>query len=118
MFDYDRLEELIKEKGITQKFIADKLGRKPSIFQAWRNGKSMPNVDQIKLVAEILQTTPQYLLHQTDEKNPTTQGDGVSENDELLEYIINSVKQFPIDYKIRAANDIRSLMQELLTQDK
>lgn len=118
MFDYDRLKELIKEKGITQKFIADKLGRKPSIFQAWRNGSSTPNVDQIKIIAEILQTTPQYLLGQTDEKNPTTQGDGVNENDELLDYILDTVKQFPIDLKIRAANGIQSLKQELLTRDK
>ena len=119
MFDYDRLEELIKETGITKKSIADKIGRKPSIFQAWRDKKSMPSVDQIKIVAEILHTTPDYLLGQTNEKTPTTQSDGGSEVklDDLTNYVVSVMHDLPIEGKILLANFAQSLKAERQVQD-
>ena len=119
MFDYDRLEELIKETGITKKFIADKIGRKPSIFQAWRDKKSMPTVDQIKIVAELLHTTPYYLLGDTDEKTPTTQSDGGNENnyDELINYVVSVMKDLRIEKKVLVANYAQTLQAEQKVQD-
>ena len=119
LFDYDRLEELIKETGITKKSIADRIGRKPSIFQAWRDKKSMPSVDQIKIVAEILHTTPDYLLGQTNEKTPTTQSDGGSEVklDDLTNYVVTVMHDLPIEGKILLANYAQSLKAERQVQD-
>ena len=119
LFDYDRLEELIKETGITKKFIADKIGRKPSIFQAWRDKKSMPTVDQIKIVAELLHTTPYYLLGDTDEKTPTTQSDGGNENnyDELINYVVSVMKDLRIEKKVLVANYAQTLQAEQKVQD-
>lgn len=47
-------------------------------------------------------------------KNPATNGDG---DDELTNYIVNIIKGLPIEYKIRAVNELQSLQQELQGQD-
>ena len=81
MLIYTRLEGLIKSTGIKKKKIADALDREQSIFQAWRVGKSSPNEEQLKIVADILGTTPAYLTGKTDEvfpikKDPAAQNGG------------------------------------------
>ena len=68
LFDYTRFEELRAQKGITKKFIADKLNRAPAICTDWRLGKSSPNYDQMQIIADILDTTVEYLDGQTDQK--------------------------------------------------
>ena len=62
MFDYERFEELRRSKGITKKFIAQALDRSPSICQDWKQKKSQPSQAQLKIVAEILGTSPAWLM--------------------------------------------------------
>ena len=81
MFDYDRFEQLRRSKGITKKFIAQSLGRSATLCQDWKQHKSQPSPDQLRQVAEILGTTPAYLLGETDEVSPETAG---TELDRLL----------------------------------
>lgn len=61
MFDYERFEELRSSRGITKKFIAQALGRSPSICQDWKQKKSQPSEAQLKIVAEILGTSVAWL---------------------------------------------------------
>lgn len=79
MFIFARFEARRAELGITKKFIADALGRKESICQAWKRGKSSPDNEQLAIVARILQTTPEYLRGESDDpqiKTPAAHGDG------------------------------------------
>lgn len=88
MFDFARFEALRKEKGITKKSIADRLDRKPSLCQDWKQGKSAPNPAQLAVVADILGTTPAYLTGESEEREKPTAGagDGLSAvKRELLE---------------------------------
>jgi transcriptional regulator with XRE-family HTH domain len=75
LFIYSRFEELRSSKGVTKKFIADKLGRLPAICQDWKYGKSSPNADQLKIIAEILDTTPEYLTGKSDQKEKPVEPD-------------------------------------------
>lgn len=77
----DRLEELRKEKGITKVFLASTIGRKSQIFQDWKEGKSRPNDEQIRLLASALGTTPEYLTGKTDEKTEPAEKRTLSEDD-------------------------------------
>ena len=43
MFIYTRFEKLIEELGIKKTFVAEKLGKSPSIFQDWKRGNSQPS---------------------------------------------------------------------------
>lgn len=81
MFDYDRFEQLRRSKGITKKFIAQSLGRSATLCQDWKQHKSQPGPEQLRRVADILGTTPAYLLGETDEVSPETAG---TELDRLL----------------------------------
>lgn len=82
MFNYDRFEELRDSKGITKKHISQILGRSPTLCQDWKMKKSQPSEEQLSVVAEILGTTPAYLLGQSDEPYPVLATD--EEMDELL----------------------------------
>lgn len=76
LFDFERFEALRKEKGITKKSIADRLDRKPSLCQDWKQGKSTPNPAQLAVVADILGTTTAYLTGESDQKERPTAGTG------------------------------------------
>ncbi len=80
MFNFDRFEELRRSRGITKKFISGALDRSPALCQDWKMGKSVPNSNQLRRVAEILGTSPAYLCCETDD--PAPQAD--TELDELL----------------------------------
>ena len=74
LFDYSRFEELRAQKGVTKKFIADKLHRAPAICTDWKLGKSSPNQDQMRIIADVLDTTVEYLDGQTDQKEKPSGG--------------------------------------------
>ena len=76
LFIFTRFEEIRAEKGITKTFLAEKLKRKPTIFQDWKYGKSTPNVTQLRIIARELGTTPEYLTGETDEKYSAREMDG------------------------------------------
>lgn len=120
MFDYDKFEALVESTGITKKYIADALGRKPSIFSSWRTGKSKPSDEQLAIVAQILHTTPAYLRGETDEKNPAAQSDGnksVSTYDEIDAYMLASFRQLNVENKIEVLNKLLDRLRSQQAQD-
>ena len=89
MFNFARFEELRKEKGITKTFIAEQLHRAPSLCQGWKDKKSEPSPEQLRVVAKLLDTTPEYLMGESNEKKPP-----VHEDEELAE-MLERVKNDP-----------------------
>lgn len=71
MFDFTRFEKLRAKKGVTKAHIAAAIGRTPTAIQDWKQKKSVPNTEQLKIVAEILGTTPEYLMGETDDAGLT-----------------------------------------------
>lgn len=84
MFDYERFEELRRSKGITKKFIAQALGRSPSICQDWKQKKSTPSDEQLKVVADILGTSVGWLRGGAD---------CVREDEDELEQLLSSLRE-------------------------
>ena len=70
LFIYERFEALRRSRGITKRFIAQSLGRSPTLCQDWKMHKSQPSDEQLAVVARILGTTPDYLRGETDEVSP------------------------------------------------
>ena len=89
MFNFNRFEELRKEKGITKTFIAEQLNRAPSLCQGWKDRKSEPSPEQLRVVAKLLDTTPEYLMGESNEKRPP------AEHDEELEEMLERVRDNP-----------------------
>ena len=86
LFDYERFEELRASKGITKKFIAQALGRSATICQDWKQRKSQPSAAQLKVVAEILGTSVEYLMGEDVQAAPAPM-------DEELEQLLTSLRQ-------------------------
>ena len=82
MFLYNRFEALRVARGITKTFIAQSLGRSPTLCQDWKQQKSQPNDAQLREVARILGTSTAYLRGETDDPAPLGARD--AEMEELL----------------------------------
>lgn len=79
-----RVEALLKEKGMTQRELAARLGVSEVTVSRWMtdgaNGRN-PSIPTLQKIADILGTTPDYLLGKDgNELQPTqnTSGDGVN----------------------------------------
>ncbi|ADK81286.1 helix-turn-helix domain-containing protein [Sediminispirochaeta smaragdinae] len=59
---WERLKTLIKEQKTTQEWVANKTGVSFGTFRKWMSRKTMPNADQAVEIAEVLDTTVEYLV--------------------------------------------------------
>ena len=79
----NRLKELRKEKGMSQKALANELGVSYRTWQYWENGASSIKPDNLKTLCEIFDVDAPYLLGYNTVKNETNIK--VSVLDEALE---------------------------------
>lgn len=61
-----RLNELIEEKGINKKQLADGIGTSKALVTIWTQGKSLPSVIYLSKIADFFDVTTDYLLGRTD----------------------------------------------------
>ena len=54
--------DLRKDKGMTQKQVADKLGVVPKTVSKWETGHGFPDVSTVSLLAEILGVSEKTIL--------------------------------------------------------
>lgn len=113
-----RIYMIRKDLGLTMKEFGKRIGKpiaSDSIVSRWEKGKSLPNNERLKRIAEEGQTTVDYLLYGSldeyartlleDLKNELDEDDSISEK--VAAAIISDVnsrlfpKFFPHDYKDR-----------------
>ena len=67
----DRIIALIKQKGLTQTFVCEKLGAKRGKIGDWARGKSTPKPCEIAVLSELLGVSEDYLSGASDD--PSTE---------------------------------------------
>ena len=78
-----RILSLLEQQGKQQKDLADFLGINKNNITDWKSGKSRSYTKYLYQIAVFLETTPEYLKGETDEKRKTAgKPDGIS-NDEI-----------------------------------
>ena len=87
LFQYDRFEALRVSRGITKTFIAQSLGRTPTLCQDWKQQKSQPSDAQLREVARILGTSSAYLRGETDDPAP------LGARDAEMEALLTSLRE-------------------------
>ena len=88
--NFEKLKSLIKEQGVSQTFICSRLNKHRSFLLDVYNHRSSLKPEQIKIIAEILHTTPEYLTDQTEEKGTKKETADVDDLDkELLKELAN-----------------------------
>ena len=69
MFRYDRLEERIRATGKKKVYLCEKLNKCPTYLRdAKKQNTNIKGVD-LQILADELDTTPEYLSGESDEKN-------------------------------------------------
>ena len=58
----NRIKEVLNEKGIKQKWLAEKLGKSLNIVNDYCNNRRQPNLTLLFLIAELLNVNPKDLL--------------------------------------------------------
>lgn len=62
----ERITKLRKERGLTQKDFAEKLGVSIDSVRRWEQGKRSPDVEILSNIARVLSTTVSYISGETD----------------------------------------------------
>jgi transcriptional regulator with XRE-family HTH domain len=58
----DRLRWCREKKGLTQKFVAEKIGVKNNTLSSYEAGKRQPDYETLKSIADLYEVTIDYLL--------------------------------------------------------
>jgi transcriptional regulator with XRE-family HTH domain len=94
MVELDRIKQLAKEKGISLAFICSKLGLQRGYFVDVSHGRTTISDERMNVIAEILNTTVDYLHGKTDKKEKPGIVAELSERDIR---ILNIIRKLPDD---------------------
>ena len=61
----NRLCSLRQEKGLTQKEVSDRIGITKAMLSKYENGRNIPRADVLADLADVLETSTDYLLCRT-----------------------------------------------------
>ena len=64
-----RIKTLLAERNMTQRELADKLWISESTVNRWVNDNRMPSVENIYAMSRIFNTTTDYIIGASDERN-------------------------------------------------
>lgn len=84
MFNYNKLRQLRRNKGLLQKELASMLNVSVSSIGMYETGKCQPDPDNLKKLASIFNVSIDYLLDNEDSKT-------VVRNDEVLKDVADKV---------------------------
>lgn len=63
----EKIKTLRKEKGYTQKELAQKIGQAQSTIVYWEQDKQEPTISSLKKLCDLFEVSANYLLGLTDE---------------------------------------------------
>jgi transcriptional regulator with XRE-family HTH domain len=58
----NRIKEVLNEKGIKQKWLAEKLGKSLNMVNDYCNNRRQPNLTLLFVIAELLNVNPKELI--------------------------------------------------------
>ena len=76
----ERMLSLMQEQGVSRRQMAKDVGIGINQIKYWQDNGNVPNALTVEKIADRLNTTPEYLLGKTDEKNKPTEDDGLDED--------------------------------------
>ena len=70
MVNIDKIKNLAKSQGIKLKFLCQNIGVVESYFGDVKAGRLKMTPDRLAIIADLLHTTPEYLMDETDDPAP------------------------------------------------
>ena len=91
MVNIDKIKALAKEQGIKIKYLTQQLGISHTFFADAAKGKVKISDERLSIIADILNTTPEYLRDETDIKEKPLQKQELNEQDKEFIKLLHSV---------------------------
>lgn len=104
----ERLKQLRKEAGLTQKQVAEKLSMSQPQYNRTENGRRKPSDETLKLFAGFYNVSIDYLVGKSDIRNPEEEID--LDDFELL--YRNTSKGLSAEEKNQLASDLKDFLLE------
>ena len=105
----ERIFELLKIKGISQKDFSKLTGISQSTISDWKTKKTNPAADKIKIICDVLELTPTELLENTEVAN-LRQPEYILVNKESEEYLLlENFRKLDDTAKIRLQGYLQAL---------
>ena len=103
-----RLQEIMKNNGITKFKLSKQLNVSPSTVANWLNGESSPNIERIRQIAEFFNVSTDFLLTGSD-----ASGQQTPESNESFEHLecilLDAFRKVSISDKIAILQHAESL---------
>ena len=93
----ERILNLIKEKGMTQKEFSDLTGIPQSTLSCWKTKKQSPGMDKLQVICDVLKVDPYYLVSGTEMKD---------------KYVPDSIQIYKDDQEYKIIVEYRKLDKE------
>lgn len=93
----ERLQELRKDKGLTQQDIAKKFNTTKQAISRWENNLSEPDFDTLLKLSTELNTTVAYLIGETDDPTRRPEQVNININEITMINDIDTAKRFLMD---------------------
>lgn len=106
-----RLNELLKDKNITQEQLCRDTEISLGALSKYRNGLSEPKITNLRIIADYLDVSTDYLLGKTEIKNPDTNIRAICAYTGLSPEVIEMLKSLSAEY-VKP-----EFLQELSTKD-
>ena len=72
---YEKFARLLQEKGVTPYRVHKETGVSQSTLSDWKNGKSVPKIDKLQLIADYFEVPVSYFWEEEQEKSPPAQAE-------------------------------------------
>lgn len=102
-----RLNELLKEKGITRKQFLEDVSMGRNAFSHWEKDGRMPNNATFKVIADYFNVSVEYLKGETDERGSASAGTPSLTEEQLA--LLFEIKSLPEDQQREAWDYIQYL---------
>ena len=93
---YEKFARLLQENGVTPYRVHNETGVSQSTLSDWKNGKSVPKIDKLQLIADYFEVPVSYLLEDEHEKSPAPEN-----SEQSIEAILEEARK-----KLEAADSL------------
>ena len=105
-----KIIEYAKKQGISQKYICERLELSRTYILDVKNGKAKITPDRLSIIADLLHTTPEYLMDETDDPTPIKKEPPTEQLSPDIEELVELVKSINDPTTIHA---IKMLLLEI-----
>lgn len=118
----DKIRLARKGLGLTQKELAEKIGKKHNSISEWESNKTKPDIDSMESLCKVLEVTPGYFLSGSTDKLNTLPEEDIS-NAAIVAKVMNSqnlidlIKNY-LSISPKAQKSVEMLLDELSLQEK